>query len=303
MLSRQKRGFDAAWRGMKKIQIFDSLFTNSISMAGDKRDFKPRLFEWEKDPSELRSPLFFTESYLDRVVDFSSDFDCYLILIEPEALHPQNYQRALELEDRFDGIFTHDLRYMYSIELRKKWHPYTFGGSWIVNPEITKKTLDIGMIVSHKKSLPGHKLRHKVARYYFDRTQDMNASPIVWGSGYRPFDSKRRILADYRFMIIIENVRQDYWFTEKLLDALSMGCIPVYWGCPSIDKFFDMDGIIQFETYDELMLILGNLDFEKEYEKRKTVIEKNAKLAENYFICEDVMAKAYPDIFQIEQGD
>lgn len=306
MLSRQKRGFDATWRDMKKIDIFDSLFTNSISMAGDKLDFKPKLFEWNNFESNKNlefptSPLFFTESQMKCVDYYSDDFDCYLILIEPEALHPENYRRALKLEPLFDSIFCHDSRYIsMRSEHTDKWKFYTFGGSWIVNPEITPKTIDIGMIASHKKSLPGHKLRHKVAKYYLGRTQYMDASPILWGSGYTPFDSKRRILADYRFMIVIENVRQDYWFTEKLLDALSMGCVPIYWGCPSINKFFDIDGIIQFETYDELMLILGDLDFKKEYEKRKTVIEKNAKLAENYFICEDVMAKAYPDIFRLD---
>ncbi len=301
MLPRPKRGFEAAWRGMKKIDIFDSLFTNSISMAGDKHDFKPKLFEWEKDPTDPRSPLFFTESHLDRVSYFSDDFDCYLILIEPEALHPQNYQRALELEDRFDGIFTHDGRYVSDIAARNKWHFYTFGGSWIVNPEITKKILNVGMIASHKKSLPGHKLRHKIARHYAGFTSRYPMFiPNVWGSGYKSFDSKRRILADYRFMVIIENVRQDYWFTEKLLDTLSMGCIPIYWGCPSIDRFFNTDGIIQFETYGELVAILRDLDFENEYESRTNAIEENAMLARRYFICEDVMAKSYPDIFRLD---
>ncbi len=292
---------------MKKIDIFDSLFTNSISMAGDKRDFKPKLFEWEKAPLEPKSPIFFTESHLDAVIHYSDDFDCYAILIEPEALHPQNYQRVLELEDRFDGIFTHDTRFMIDNHNPAKFKFYTFGGSWIVNPEITKKILNVGMIASHKKSLSGHKLRHKIARHYAGFVTPYPNPPMfipnIWGSGYKPFDSKRRILADYRFMVIVENVRQDYWFTEKLLDALSMGCIPIYWGCPGISKFFDVDGIIQFETYDDLTAILRELDFEKHYKERTSVIKHNAELAKNYFICEDVMAKAYPDIFQIEQGD
>ena len=58
--------------------------------------------------------------------------------------------------------------------------------------------------------------------------------------------------------------------------------------------------MIQFETYDEMVFILSSMDFKKEYKKRKTAIEKNAKLAKNYFICEDVMAKAYPDIFRLD---
>ena len=262
-------------------------------MAGERVDFKPTYFEWNNFEQNERlefptSPLFFTESQLDRVSYYSDSFDCYLILVEPEALHPENYQRALELENDFVGIFTHDARYLK----RKKWHRYPFGGSWIANPEITHKSLNVGMIASHKQSLPGHKLRHKVAR---NLTQHF--TPHVWGSGYTPFDTKRRILADYRFMVIIENVRQDYWFTEKLLDALSMGCVAIYWGCPSIGEYFDTDGIIQFETFEELKDILNSLDFQAEYLKRSAAVMKNAARAKDFFICEDVLHNTYPTIF------
>lgn len=283
---------------MRELDIFDSLFENSISMAGDKRDFKPTHFAWNKGPANPRSPLFFTESHLDRVKSYSDEFECYLILIEPEALHPDNYLHALALEEHFDGIFSHDERFAGLLATRDKWHFYPFGGSWIVNPEITPKKYDVGIIASHKESMPGHKLRHKVIRHlhqYF--------VPSAWGSGYKPFDSKRRVLADYRFMVVIENVRQDYWFTEKLLDALSMGCIPIYWGCPSISTFFDMGGIIQFETYEELVDIMRNTDFEEQYKLRHDAIRKNAELAKSYFICEDVMVSVYPEIFARDRAE
>lgn len=292
--ARPKREFSAVWSGaMRKLDIFDSLFENSISMAGDKRDFKPTHFEWNKEPESPKSPLFFTESHMGKAHFYAEDnIDCYLILIEPEALHPENYQRALELERHFVGIFTHDARYADLDAARDKWHFYPFGGSWIANPEITRKVLDVGIIASHKESMPGHKLRHKVVRHL-----NQHFVPCAWGSGYKPFDSKQRVLADYRFMVVIENVRQDYWFTEKLLDALSMGCIPIYWGCPDIGRWFDMDGIIPVETFDDLRIMLHAIDFEKEYEDRFDAIKANAKRAKDFFICEDVLYNTYPTVF------
>ena len=263
-------------------------------MAGERTDWKPSYFEWNKEPEHPKSPLFFTETHMDRAHFYSEDgIDCYLILVEPEVLHPENYRRALELENDFVGIFTHDARYLK----RKKWHRYPFGGSWIANPEITHKSLNVGMIASHKKSLPGHKLRHKVAR---NLTQHF--TPHVWGSGYTPFDTKRRILADYRFMVIIENVRQNSWFTEKLLDAFSMGCVPIYWGCPVIGGYFNTYGMMQFETFDELRIILQTIDFKQEYKNRLSAVKLNAKRAKDFFICEDVLYNAYPTIFGENYG-
>jgi hypothetical protein len=50
-----------------------------------------------------------------------------------------------------------------------------------------------------------------------------------------------------RFHIVIENIRCDYYFSEKLVTALAAGCVPIYWGCPSIAHFFDREGKLAAE--------------------------------------------------------
>ena len=65
-------------------------------------------------------------------------------------------------------------------------------------------------------------------------------------------DNKLAGLKDYMFTIVIENVVDDCWFTEKLMDSLLTGTIPIYWGCPSIGSLFDPAGIITFESVDQL---------------------------------------------------
>jgi hypothetical protein len=35
--------------------------------------------------------------------------------------------------------------------------------------------------------------------------------------------------------------------------------IPLYWGCPNVGDFFNLDGILHFKTYEELILMLEEL--------------------------------------------
>ena len=57
--------------------------------------------------------------------------------------------------------------------------------------------------------------------------------------------------------------------------------IPIYWGCPNIGKYFDTEGIITFDTVDELIPQLNSLTIDY-YDDRVKVIEKNRKIAESY---------------------
>ena len=44
---------------------------------------------------------------------------------------------------------------------------------------------------------------------------------------------------------VIENMREPNYFSEKLVDAVLCSTVPIYWGCPNLDRFVDPDGIIQ----------------------------------------------------------
>lgn len=44
--------------------------------------------------------------------------------------------------------------------------------------------------------------------------------------------------------MVVENVRQRNYFSEKLIDALLTRTVPVYWGCPNIGDYFDSAGFV-----------------------------------------------------------
>ena len=159
-----------------------------------------------------------------------------------------------------------------------------FGGCWIKDNNFrrTNKHKNVSMIYSDKTFLEGHKIRHAVAN---------NISGIdLFGRGTnRPVEIKEDSLVDYRFSIVIENSKCKNYFTEKLVDCLAVGTIPIYWGCPNISDFFNKEGIITFDSIDELKTILENIDFDAHYNSSINAIDENIELAKKYNITEDWM--------------
>ena len=103
------------------------------------------------------------------------------------------------------------------------------------------------MIYSNKIMFEGHKLRHHIA----NNIKDVD----LFGRGTpNPIDNKEESLVDYRYSIVIENSKTDNYFTEKLIDCLAVGTIPIYWGCSNLNDYFNLEGIITFNTLEELNL-------------------------------------------------
>jgi hypothetical protein len=46
-------------------------------------------------------------------------------------------------------------------------------------------------------------------------------------------------LESYKYTLVMENSQQHNYWTEKLADAYLAWCIPIYWGCPNVDDYFD----------------------------------------------------------------
>ena len=80
----------------------------------------------------------------------------------------------------------------------------------------------------------------------------------------------------------MENHQSQYYFSEKLLDTILTGCVPIYWGCKGIENYFDTNGFILFNSKKELYDILQNLTFDMYTDKLKYVQENFKRCQENY---------------------
>ena len=83
------------------------------------------------------------------------------------------------------------------------------------------------------------------------------------------------------FSIVIENCKEDYYFTEKLIDCFLTGTVPIYYGCPSIAKFFNEKGILSFSNPKECFDIITTLTKEK-YDEMLPFIKENFEKAQGY---------------------
>lgn len=109
--------------------------------------------------------------------------------------------------------------------------------------------------------------------------KDYGNNPLI------PIDLSKKIILfeTFQFSIVIENSRQDNYFTEKLIDCLITKTIPIYYGCLNIDDFFDTSGWIILDN-DDLNELCDRLKLLSEdyYEKFSDTIEKNYNTAKSY---------------------
>jgi|TARA_R110000765_G_scaffold243832_2_gene346158 hypothetical protein len=196
-----------------------------------------------------------------------------LVQIEPPTIVSTLNATIIDNKDNFDLILT--------------WHPnilskcnnselFVFGDCWIDEKDrvIHKKTKMLSIIASSKQQTEGHRLRHQIIN---KRIVSMD----TFGRGYNPIDNKIIGLKDYMFSLIIENDNTDNWVTEKIIDCLVTGTIPVYWGCSNIGDYFNTKGFIQFKNITESNEILPQLNEDKYY-NMLPFVKENYNLSFNY---------------------
>jgi len=136
------------------------------------------------------------------------------------------------------------------------------------------KTKTVSAITSAKAMVPGHITRLEFIASIQDKVD-------LFGRGIREIPSKLDGLKDYGFSIAIENAVDYNYFTEKITDCFLTGTIPIYYGCPNIEEFFDINGIMTFSTQEELDQILNSLTREL-YDSKLESIKENFKRVFKY---------------------
>lgn len=96
----------------------------------------------------------------------------------------------------------------------------------------------------------------------------------------------------YKFMICFENKNVPNYFTEKLINAYYGGTIPIYWGCPNVKKYINMDSILYLPPN------YTDLDINDLIEKIKTLDNNDFLYKEMY---EQPLFKKIPDEFNINK--
>lgn len=190
-----------------------------------------------------------------------------LVLGEPSAIHSKHLALLRLTYRRFYRVLAFNEQLLADIP-NGIFFPY--GTTWVPNWRdlSLEKTRMTSLIASAKRDTTGHKLRHSVVDWAQSGDQDLD----VMGRGYTPFEAKSDGLAPYRYSIVIENMREPNYFSEKLLDSVFCSTVPIYWGCPNLDRFVDPDGIIQCASEDDIRNAVQNVS-EADFRERLPRLE------------------------------
>jgi len=254
-------------------QIFDKQFNHAVSAGSPYNDiYIP--FDWKRTELIIDDRLiFFTESCYDMTKKITAPNKILWILESPFMISDALVADINQNYANFKNILTHDDRLLHLPNAIN----FPVGGCWIKEADLKvypKIKNTISMITSNKAYTEGQALRHKISSH---------RAITNFGPQFKPLDYKFDAMKDYQFHVCIENVKNNSYFTEKIIDCFATGTIPIYWGCNNISNFFNTKGIIEVDDYDELVYVLDN--FEK-FEIDQKAIEENFELSRKFWLPE-----------------
>ena len=183
-----------------KLAILDNIFSHAHSSSWYN---KPEYFSWVPFTSE--DTVILTDNHVC-FVDKIKAKKKIAWLIESPLITSQSYDFISKNSHKFYKIFTFDFKLLQTISNAEL---LPIGGCWIEKQDraIAPKTKLISTIVSPKRNLPGHLLRHEIINKF--------STIDAYGKTYNQITNKIEALRDYRFSVVVENCKINYYFTEK----------------------------------------------------------------------------------------
>lgn len=109
---------------------------------------------------------------------------------------------------------------------------------------------------------------------------NLNNLPLHWQSELSttvsrlnpvPCVDKLETMANYKFALCFENVGFPGYVTEKIIDCLVAGVVPIYWGAPDIREFIPATCFVDARKFNSLDALDAHLGKISEVEWAKTV--------------------------------
>lgn len=167
-------------------------------------------------------------------------------------------------------------------------------------PDLEKK-FGVSIVMTNRNVAPGHPLRHELYR----RRKEIKIPFDIYRGTWNEFaltedtiqmppwpNKKWKVkVFDCMFHLCLEGFKNEYYFSEKLIDCLITKTVPIYWGCTVIDEYFDTRGMIIVDTVDEIIQVCNSLTPQKYYDMLPFV-ERNYELGLKHYRYEDILKEA-----------
>lgn len=253
-----------------KINLFDSNGIHKNPVPG--RDFSAKNIELVFSKRTFPGITIFTDKHIVRRTSTKVKSKIKIAWIwEPAIVYNQAYRAIEKFYKEYDLVFTHSDKLL---GLSKKIKCVPTGTTWIPpeDRQIYKKTKKICTVISKKKYLTGHKIRHELAG-----VNGVN----VFGNNVKYHPNKTTFLKDYMYSVAVENSSVNNYFTEKLTDCFLTGTVPIYWGCKNIRKYFNKNGMIFVSNPKQLRNKMKYMNVKK-YNEMLPAIQDNFERALKY---------------------
>lgn len=267
--------------------IIDRGFAHTRSC--NTNHFEPTYFNWNRNSTDANF-IFITDHDINKAFDIKKEIKKIAFLCESPFITESSHNFVLQNYNNFDIVLTHNDKLLKNCPNALF---YPLGGTYLTTEEMdlcasSIKTKMISMMFSNKQYAPGHILRHNIFNSFKKEIDSMGSG--VTGTTVAKYLS----LKDYKFTIAVENIKEDFYFSEKLIECFLTKTVPIYWGCPSIGNFFNAEGFLIFDTIEQLRNILQNNDFLINfYNTKLPIINENYIIAQKYKIAEDYVYTKY----------
>lgn len=183
---------------------------------------------------------------------------------------------------------------------------YFMGCTPFVEPNLSiGKKFGISTVMSGRMNLPGHLLR----REFFDRQHEVlpdldfylgshNALPEhLYKYGIRLSAEKRDKITVFNrmFHVTFASYQMENFFSEKLIDCFLTMTVPIFWGCPNIGEYFNIDGMIIVEDVNDAIDACNSL-MARDYHRRADALIDNYQRALEYRTYEYQLEKTIKKI-------
>jgi hypothetical protein len=90
--------------------------------------------------------------------------------------------------------------------------------------------------------------------------------PIFKANPPQPCDNKLETISHYRYGLCIENAKFPGYVTEKIIDCLVTGVIPLYMGAPDVEQYIPAECFVDLRKYanwNDLLTYLQSMSEEE----------------------------------------
>ncbi len=219
---------------------------------------------------------------------YNNGIDKYQINILNIACQPQRFRQSnakiIDDQDLFSLILTHDKQILSKCSNARK---LLFGTTWLAQQDlqsVNQKRFEVSFLCGGKKTTLNHRVRHKIwdrqkqifniKRAFYNSQQYKYQSQIDTGLTMGWQGRNKIKLFGSQFHIIVQNSEIDNYFSQKLIDCLYAKSVPIYLGCPNINKYFNSRSMILVHNQDQIFNAIHKLN-NQTYNLMKPYIQQN----------------------------